>query len=111
MVCTVAGSTATIVKAGDCVVRADQSGTSNYVAATTQQTIAINRAAQTISFPTVAPIPTFVAGGAGTFQVEGLTFVVLLIGTVLLVGALTFLPALAMGPVAEHFLMGAGELF
>ena len=45
-VCTVAGSTATIVKAGDCVVRADQSGTSNYVAATTQQTIAIGRAAQ-----------------------------------------------------------------
>ncbi|MGH7997445.1 MAG: potassium-transporting ATPase subunit KdpA [Opitutaceae bacterium] len=48
---------------------------------------------------------------AGTFRVEGLTFVVLLIGTVLLVGALTFLPALAMGPVAEHFLMRAGRLF
>ncbi len=47
---------------------------------------------------------------AGTFRVEGLTFVVLLIGTVLLVGALTFLPALALGPVIEHFLMNAGTL-
>jgi K+-transporting ATPase ATPase A chain len=48
---------------------------------------------------------------AGTFKVEGATFTVLLIGTVVLVGALTFLPALAMGPVVEHFLMGAGSLF
>ena len=48
---------------------------------------------------------------AGTFQVEGFTFVVLLVGTVLLVGALTFLPALAMGPIVEHFLMQAGALF
>ena len=52
-----------------------------------------------------------VPASAGTFQVEGPTFIVLLIGTVLLVGALTFLPALAMGPVVEHFLMGAGKLF
>lgn len=48
---------------------------------------------------------------AGTFQTEGVTFVVLLIGTVLLVGALTFLPALAMGPIIEHFLMSTGSLF
>ena len=48
---------------------------------------------------------------AGTFRVEGVTFVALLIGTVLLVGALTFLPALAMGPIVEHFLMKAGTLF
>jgi K+-transporting ATPase ATPase A chain len=52
-----------------------------------------------------------VPASAGTFKVEGLTFVILLIGTVVLVGALTFLPALAMGPVVEHFLMGAGQLF
>ncbi len=52
-----------------------------------------------------------VPASAGTFRVEGLTFVVLLIGTVILVGALTYLPALAMGPVVEHFLMGAGNLF
>jgi len=53
----------------------------------------------------------FIPASAGTFQVEGFTFVVLLVGTVLLVGALTFLPALAMGPIVEHFLMGAGQLF
>ena len=52
-----------------------------------------------------------IPASAGTFQTEGVTFVVLLIGTVLLVGALTFLPALAMGPVVEHYLMGAGTLF
>jgi K+-transporting ATPase ATPase A chain len=53
----------------------------------------------------------FIPASAGTFQTEGLTFVVLLIGTVLLVGALTFLPALAIGPVVEHYLMRAGTLF
>jgi K+-transporting ATPase ATPase A chain len=52
-----------------------------------------------------------IPASAGTFQCEGFTFVALLIGTVLLVGALTFLPALAMGPVVEHFLMRAGTLF
>jgi K+-transporting ATPase ATPase A chain len=48
---------------------------------------------------------------AGTFPVSGLTFIVLLIGTVLLIGALNFLPALTLGPVVEHFLMGQGKLF
>ncbi len=52
-----------------------------------------------------------VPASAGTFQTEGLTFVVLLVGTVVLVGALTFLPALAIGPIVEHFLMRAGTLF
>jgi K+-transporting ATPase ATPase A chain len=47
---------------------------------------------------------------AGTFRAEGPLFVVLLIGTVVLVGALTFLPALAIGPIVEHFLMQAGQL-
>ncbi len=41
----------------------------------------------------------------GSFPVSGATFTVLLIGTVVVVGALTFLPALAMGPIVEHFLM------
>jgi K+-transporting ATPase ATPase A chain len=48
---------------------------------------------------------------AGTFPVHGGTFVILLLGTVLLVGALNFLPALALGPVVEHFLMLKGTLF
>lgn len=48
--------------------------------------------------------------GPGTFPVAGGTFVVLLLGTILLVGALNFLPALALGPVVEHFLMVHGQL-
>jgi K+-transporting ATPase ATPase A chain len=52
-----------------------------------------------------------VPASAGTFPVGGVTFVVLLVGTVILVGALTFLPALALGPIVEHFLMLKGNLF
>jgi K+-transporting ATPase ATPase A chain len=49
---------------------------------------------------------------AGSFPVSGLTFVILLVGTVLIVGALTFFPALAMSPIVEHFIMtGSGKLF
>jgi K+-transporting ATPase ATPase A chain len=39
---------------------------------------------------------------SGTMPTHGPTFIILLIGTVLLVGALTFVPALALGPVVEH---------
>ncbi len=49
--------------------------------------------------------------GPGSFPVSGGTFTFLLIGTVLLVGALNFLPALTLGPVVEHFLMLAGKMF
>lgn len=42
---------------------------------------------------------------SGTLPTHTPLFVVLLIGTVILVGALTFVPALALGPVAEHFMM------
>ncbi|HXX41006.1 MAG TPA: potassium-transporting ATPase subunit KdpA [Chthoniobacterales bacterium] len=48
---------------------------------------------------------------AGTFPVHGGTFFILLIGTVLLVGALNFVPALALGPIVEHFLMQGGKFF
>src|SRR5580700_3205704 len=48
---------------------------------------------------------------AGTFPVHGGTFFILLIGTVLLIGALNFLPALTLGPVVEHFLTAAGKLY
>ncbi len=47
----------------------------------------------------------------GSFPVSGGTFIVLLIGTVLLIGALNFLPALALGPVVEHFLNTQSQLF
>jgi K+-transporting ATPase ATPase A chain len=40
-----------------------------------------------------------------SFPATGPTFVIILIGTVIVVGALTFLPALALGPIVEHFLM------
>jgi K+-transporting ATPase ATPase A chain len=53
----------------------------------------------------IAPI------SAGTFPVSGGTFIVLLLGTVLLVGALNFLPVLTLGPIVEHFLMLHGQLF
>jgi K+-transporting ATPase ATPase A chain len=52
-----------------------------------------------------------VAESAGTFPVSGPLFTSLVVGTVLLVGALTFVPALVLGPVVEHFLMHAGKLF
>ena len=52
-----------------------------------------------------------VPASAGTFPVSGGTFIVLLIGTILLVGALNFLPVLALGPIVEHFLMLQGKLF
>jgi K+-transporting ATPase ATPase A chain len=47
----------------------------------------------------------------GTFPVAGGTFIVLLLGTVLLIGALNFLPALALSPIVEHFLTLQGKLF
>jgi len=46
----------------------------------------------------------------GSFPVWGLTFTLVLVGTVLIVGALTFLPALALGPIVEHFLMIGSNL-
>jgi K+-transporting ATPase ATPase A chain len=52
-----------------------------------------------------------VPASAGTFPVSGGTFVILLLGTVLLVGALNYLPVLALGPIVEHFLMLQGKLF
>ena len=48
---------------------------------------------------------------SGTFPVTGGTFVILLVGCVLLIGALNFLPALALGPIVEHFLNLKGQLF
>jgi potassium-transporting ATPase potassium-binding subunit len=47
----------------------------------------------------------------GTFPVTGPLFTVLLISVVLIVGALTFFPALSLGPILEHLLMNAGKAF
>jgi K+-transporting ATPase ATPase A chain len=52
-----------------------------------------------------------VATTSGTFPTHGPLFVGLLAGTVVIVGALTYFPALALGPIVEHFLMYSGKLF
>jgi len=48
---------------------------------------------------------------AGTFPTHGPLFVVLLVGVVLIVGALTFFPALSLGPIVEQFFMNQGRLW
>jgi len=52
-----------------------------------------------------------VPASAGTFPVTGGLFSGLLVATVLIVGALTFFPALSLGPILEHLLMQAGKAF
>jgi potassium-transporting ATPase potassium-binding subunit len=52
------------------------------------------------------PVPA----SGGSFPVWGFTFTLVLVGTVLIVGALTFLPALALGPIVEHFLMTGSDV-
>jgi len=52
-----------------------------------------------------------VGESAGSFPVDTPLFVLLLIGVILIVGALTFFPVLSLGPIVEHFLMHAGRVF
>jgi potassium-transporting ATPase potassium-binding subunit len=51
------------------------------------------------------------AAGLGTFPTSGELFVGLLVSVVIIVGALTFFPALSLGPIVEHFAAGAGRVF
>jgi K+-transporting ATPase ATPase A chain len=53
----------------------------------------------------------YVPPSLGTFPVTTPLFTVLLIGVILIVGALTFFPALSLGPILEHLLMMAGKIF
>ena len=53
----------------------------------------------------------YVPPSLGTFPVTTPLFTVLLIGVILIVGALTFFPALSLGPILEHLLMHAGKTF
>jgi K+-transporting ATPase ATPase A chain len=53
----------------------------------------------------------YVPPSLGTFPVTTPLFTTLLIGVILIVGALTFFPALSLGPILEHLLMGAGKTF
>lgn len=52
-----------------------------------------------------------VPAGLGTFPTTGPLFVGLLIGVILIVGALTYFPAYSLGPIVEHLLMQAGRTF
>ena len=52
-----------------------------------------------------------VPSSSGTLPTHGALFAGLLVGTVIVIGALTFFPALALGPLVEHFLMHQGKLF
>jgi potassium-transporting ATPase potassium-binding subunit len=53
----------------------------------------------------------YVPPSLGTFPVTTPLFTTLLIGVIVIVGALTFFPALSLGPILEHLLMGAGKTF
>jgi K+-transporting ATPase ATPase A chain len=52
-----------------------------------------------------------VPAGPGTFPTHGLLFSGLLVSVIIIVGALTFFPALSLGPIAEHFVAAAGKAF
>jgi potassium-transporting ATPase potassium-binding subunit len=52
-----------------------------------------------------------VPASLGTFPVTTPLFTALLVGVILIVGALTFFPALSLGPIVEHFMMQAGQVF
>jgi len=52
-----------------------------------------------------------VPASAGTFPTDGPLFVGLVVGVILIVGGLTFFPALALGPLVEHLAMDAGTLY
>jgi K+-transporting ATPase ATPase A chain len=49
--------------------------------------------------------------GLGTLPTNGPLFSALLVGVILIVGALTFFPALSLGPIVEHFLAVSGKVF
>src|SRR5208282_222670 len=51
-----------------------------------------------------------VPAGPGTFPTDGTLFTGLLVSVVIIVGALTFFPALSLGPIVEHFLAAAGRV-
>ena len=62
--------------------------------------------AQATTAPASAP-----PASAGTFPTHTPLFVGLLVGVILIVGGLTYFPALAVGPLVEHFAMNAGASF
>ena len=49
--------------------------------------------------------------GPGTFPTNGILFTALLVGVIVIVSALTFFPALSLGPVVEHFVAQSGKVY
>ena len=49
--------------------------------------------------------------GPGTFPTDGPLFTILVVGVIVIVGALTFFPALSLGPIVEHFVAAAGKVY
>jgi K+-transporting ATPase ATPase A chain len=49
--------------------------------------------------------------GPGTFPTDGPLFAFLLVGVLLIVSALTFFPALSLGPIVEHFAAASGKVY
>jgi K+-transporting ATPase ATPase A chain len=69
-----------------------------------------------VTIPVLAIVGSLAAkpiapSSAGTLPTTGVLFVALLTGVIVIVGGLTFLPALTLGPLAEYFAMEAGLLF
>ncbi len=56
-------------------------------------------------------VKKIVPESAGTFRTDSTVFIVLLVGEIVIVGGLTFFPALTLGPIMEHFLVPAAKLF
>ena len=54
---------------------------------------------------------TKIPASAGSFPTHGVLFIALLIGVILILGGLQYFPALALGPIVEHFLMLSGKTF
>jgi len=67
--------------------------------------------ANTKWYNTTTGVAQLLPESAGTFPVTGGLFAGLLVSTILIVGALTFFPALSLGPILEHLLMQAGKIF
>jgi K+-transporting ATPase ATPase A chain len=69
-----------------------------------------------VAIPVLAIAGSFVGkkkwpASAGTLPTHTIQFVFWLVGVIVIVGALGFLPALALGPIAEHLLLQAGTVF
>jgi K+-transporting ATPase ATPase A chain len=52
-----------------------------------------------------------IPASSGTFPTDTALFVALLVAVIVIIGGLTFFPALALGPIIEHLALGSGSLF